>query len=98
MAEDIYEPSVPYLQVKMVRHKVQHVEPTIVTNTPKGILDSYNNINLCFNLIRINSTGFLNTISQNIIFAMVSMIKNRKLKNIEDGIKKVDKLYDLGHQ
>ena len=39
MAEYIYVPIVPHLQGKTVRHKIQHVEPIIVTNVSKGILD-----------------------------------------------------------
>ena len=43
--------------------------------------------------MHINDIGFLNTISQNIMFATRSMINNRKIKNIADGITQVEKLY-----
>ena len=46
MSEDIYVPSVPHLQGKKVRHKVQHVYPTIVPNFPKGNLDRQKNATL----------------------------------------------------
>ena len=39
MAEDIYGPSVPHLQVKKVHHKVHRVEPIVVPKFPKGIID-----------------------------------------------------------
>ena len=68
MAEGIYEPGVPNFQGKTVCHKVQYVEPIVVPNPPKGILDSYNNVTLCCDLMHINRIGFLNTISRNIIF------------------------------
>ena len=75
MAEDIYVPSVPCLQGKTVRHKVQHVEPIAVQNVPKGILYRYNNVNLFCDIMHINDIGFLNTIFWHILFAMVSMLK-----------------------
>ena len=43
--------------------------------------------------MHINYIGFLNTISRHIMFSTGSMIKNQKIKNIEDGIKQVHKLY-----
>ena len=39
MSEEIYLPSVPHLQDKIVRHKIQHVEPIIIPSVPKGIFD-----------------------------------------------------------
>ena len=35
MTEDIYGPSVPHLQGKKSHHKIQHVEPVMVTSTPR---------------------------------------------------------------
>ena len=43
--------------------------------------------------MNINGIELLNTISQQILFATVGMIKNRKVNNIEDGIKQVNTLY-----
>ena len=43
--------------------------------------------------MNINGIGFLNTISQNTMFATVSMIKNQKIKNIADRITQAHKLY-----
>ena len=63
MAEDIYGPSVSYLKGRTVRHKIQHMEPIIVTNFPKEILDRYKKVTLFCDLMHINGTGFLNTIS-----------------------------------
>ena len=78
MAGDIYGLSVPYLQGKTVRHKFQHVEPIIVPNVPKVILDIYKKLILCCDLMHINGIGFLNTISRHIMFATGSMIKIEK--------------------
>ena len=93
MAEDIYGPSAPHLQGKTFRHKFQYVEHIMVPNFSKVILDMCNNVTLLCDLIRINIIVVMNTIIQPILFDAVSMIKNQKLKNIEDGIKKVNKLY-----
>ena len=43
--------------------------------------------------MHINVIGFLDTISRHIMFATGSMIKNRKIENIADGITQVHKLY-----
>ena len=40
-----------------------------------------------------NSIGFLKTIPKHIMFITGSMIKHRKVKNLEDGIKNVNKLH-----
>ena len=92
ITEDIYGTSVSHLQGQAVRQKVQYVEPIIVSNDPKFILDRYKNVTLCCYLMHINGIGFINTTSRHIIFATGSMIKNQKLNNIEDGINQVNKL------
>ena len=43
--------------------------------------------------MHINGIVFLNTISQHIIFATGSIIKIKKINNIEDVTKQVNKLY-----
>ena len=93
MSEDIYGISVPHFQGKTARHKVQHVEPIVVPNVPKGVPDRYKHVTVCCYLMQSNGIGFLNTIYLHIIFATGSITKNRKLKNIEDGIKQVNKIY-----
>ena len=92
MAEDIYGPSVPHLKGKIVCHKIQHLEPIMIPNPPKGIFDRYNEFTLCSDLIHINGIESLNTICQHILFSKVSMIINRKINKIEDIIKQVNKL------
>ena len=93
MAEDIYGPSIPQLKDKTVRSKVQHVEPIKITNVPKTILDKYKEVTICCDLMHINGIGFLITISRHIMFATGTMIKNRKVDHITDGITQVHKLY-----
>ena len=43
--------------------------------------------------MHINGIGLLITTSQHILFDTGSIIKTRTVKNIEDGIKQVNKLY-----
>ena len=78
MDEDIYGPSVPYLQDKTVCHNIQHVEPITIPNFPKGILDKYNKATLCCDLIHISGISFLNTTPRQIMFATGSMITTKK--------------------
>ena len=87
MAEEIYETSVTHLQGKIDRYKFQHVEPVIVTKYPKVVLYRHRNSTLCWNIMHINYIGFFNIISLHILFSTVIMIKNRKMRNIEEGIK-----------
>ena len=93
MAEYIYGTRISHLKGKTVRRKIQHVEPVNITSVPQTILDKYKEVTICCDLIHINGIGFLNTISRHIIFATGSMIKNRKVDNIADGITQVHKLY-----
>ena len=74
MNEDIYVTSVPNLQGRTVHRKIQHVEPIIVSNSPKGILNIYKKFTLFCDIMHINGPGFLNTTYWNIIFATWSMI------------------------
>ena len=57
---------------------------------PKVILDRYNNVTLCYDLMHVNVIKFLNTTSCHIIFATVSMIKTQKMNSIEEGIKQFE--------
>ena len=89
----IYGTSVPHLQDKTVLHKIEHAEPVMLIIVLKEILEKYNKITLCCDLIHINIIGFLNTISQHTMFDTRIIIKNLKIKNIEYGIKEVHKIY-----
>ena len=75
MIEDIDGPSVTHLQGKTVHHKENNMEPIIVTNKPKGIIDRYKKVTLFCDLTHINGIGFLNSIYQHIMFATGIMIK-----------------------
>ena len=89
MSEDIYGPSILHLKGKKVRHKNQHLEPIKITSFPNTILDKYNEVIICCDLMHINGIGFLNTISWHMMFDTGSMIKNIKVENIADGITQV---------
>ena len=78
IAEDIYGPIFPHLKVKTVRHKIKHVEPIIIENVPKGILDKYKKFTILCDPMQINGIGFLNTLFPRIMFATEIIIKNRK--------------------
>ena len=93
MAEDIYGPSIPHLKVKTVRRKIQHVEPVKIASVPQTILDNYKEVTILCDPMYINGSGLLNTISWHIMFATGSMIKNRKVEHILDGITQVHKLH-----
>ena len=69
------------------------MEPVKIKNVPKTIIDKYNEVTICCELMHINGIGFLITISRHIMFATGSMIKNRKVEHIADRITQVHKLY-----
>ena len=91
MAEDIYGPIIPQLKVKTVRRKIQHVKSVNITSVLKTILGKYKEVAICYDLMYINGIVFINTISRHIMFATGSMIKNRKIEKIADGITQVHK-------
>ena len=93
MAEDIYWPSIPHLKGNTVRRKIQHLDPVKITSFTKTILDKYKEVTICGDLMHINVIGSINTISWHIMFATTSMIKNRKVEYIADGITQVHKFY-----
>ena len=93
MAKDIYGPRLTHLKGKIVLRKIQHMEPVNVLSVTKTILDKYEKVAIFCDLININIIGFLNTIMWHIMFVIGSMTKNRKMKNIADGITQVHKLY-----
>ena len=93
MADHINVPSIPDLKGKILWRKIQHVKPVEIPIFPKTILDKYKEVSICCDLMHINVIGFLNTISQYIMFAKRSMIENQNIKNIADGITQVHKLY-----
>ena len=93
MSYDIYGPSVTYFQGKTVKHKIENVEPVTVPSSPKDILEKYKKSTLCCKFLHINRISSLKIISRQIIFVTGSMIKNRKIKSIEYGVKQVHKLH-----
>ena len=86
MLEEIYGPIIPHLKGKKVRRNIQNVDPVKITSLTKTILDKYKEVTIWCDLMNINWIGFLNTISHNIMFTIISMIKNRKMENIADSI------------
>ena len=76
-----------------MRRKIQHVDPVKITSVTKTILDKYKKVTICCDLMHINVIGFLKAISQHIMFATESMIKNRKVDHTADVITQVHKLY-----
>ena len=78
MAEDIYWPSVPYLQVKIVWHKIQHVETIMVPSVPTEILDKCKKVIIYFEILHINGIGSMNTKPWHVMFSTVSIIKIEK--------------------
>ena len=56
-------------------------------------MNKYKKFTLCYDLMYTNCIGLLNAISKHNMFATRSMIENRKINNIEDGIKQVNNVY-----
>ena len=54
MDEDIYGLIVQHLQGKIVCHKTRYVEPIIITNVPKLVLDKHQKVTLCCDLMHTN--------------------------------------------
>ena len=83
MDDDIYGPSIPHLEGKAVRRKIQHVDPIKITSVTQTILDNYKEVTIFCEIMHINGIGFLKTISRRIMFSTGIMIKTKKLRTFE---------------
>ena len=93
MAEDIYIPSVPNMQVNTMSKKVKHTETAVVSKFPQAIINKYKRFIFCCNLMHINVLAFLNMVSWGVILGTGILIKNLYIDTIEAVINQVHTLY-----
>jgi hypothetical protein len=93
-ADDIFGPNVGSLKGKMVRQGGIHVSPEY-HQVPMTIMEKYQNLTICIDVMFVNKLPFLITISRNIKFGTVEALKNRKLKELLLAIKSVKRIYTL---
>jgi hypothetical protein len=91
-ADDIFGVNAGSLKGKTTYRKGAHVTSDAV-NIPVSIMSRYQEVNLCVDLMFVNRIPFFVTISRNIHFGTVEMIRARKKKVIEAALKHVFDLY-----
>jgi hypothetical protein len=77
-----------------VRHNGEQVRPKY-EDIPKHIMERHQDVTLCIDLMCINKTPFLGTISQHIKFGTIEVVKSRHHKGLLPAIKNVKRLCAL---
>jgi hypothetical protein len=77
---------------KTTHRKLERV-PGSTTHLPKEILQQYQSITLCINIMFINKIPFLLSISRNIKFITGTALNNRKEKSIVAALKEIHGIY-----
>ena len=93
MAKEIYGPSVPHMQGKTMHQEVKHSKLVEVQKLLQDIIGKYKSVILCCDIMHINGLDFLNTVSQENLFGIISLIKNLNIDTIDAAIKQVNTLY-----
>ena len=68
LAHDIWGPSLLHLKGKTVRKTPGHVPTAVIQHVLSQILENYQEITLCADIIFVNKVRFLTTISRNLRF------------------------------
>ena len=91
-AEVIFGSGVGLLKSKTVQVNPDAVQP-IITPIPSGIQERYGNITLCTDIMFVNKTPFLMTVSRGIKFATAEVLPAQTKKEILQVLCKVNKMY-----
>ncbi len=92
-AELLFGPNLGSLKGKTVRRSGAVVEP-FVDNVPPALLDRCRDITLCADIMFVNKTIFLITISRQLKFGTGEVLENRKGPTILKAFDAVRKLYE----
>jgi hypothetical protein len=91
-AEDIFGTEVGSLKGKTTRRQ-PHAMKSLVEPLPPSIMDRYQNVTLCVDIMFVNEIPMLVTLSRNIKFATVEGLSKRNTANLMKGIKSVISIY-----
>ena len=92
-AEDIFGPDVGSLKGKTVRTTSEMVRSGVLVPIPMTIMDHYQKVILCVDVMKVNKMPFLVTISRALKFGTVAWLKNAKADTILRHITDVHKIY-----
>jgi hypothetical protein len=91
-AEDIFGPDLGTLKGKTTRSRPVQVRD-VVNPIPPTILERYQSVTLCADLMHVNGIPFLVTISRHLKFGTVEAQPNHLDKTITDGLLSAIKIY-----
>lgn len=91
-ARSIFGPEVGSLKGKTVRTKEAHVELTS-RPIPSGVMYRHREVTVCFDVMYINGTAFLVSISRALKFCTAEAIQNRRIDTLLVGIKRIKMTY-----
>ena len=94
IAEKVYGVSVAALQGRTTRTQPPHVPELDIVPLPNDIIENHRDIVLCGDIFFMDKLKVFTTISRNIAFTTIEVIKNRKLHaTILPCIKRVKNVY-----
>ncbi len=91
-AEDLFGPNLGSLKGKTVRRETPHVK-TQFAHIPPVIMARYHNVTIAVDIMFINKFPFFVSISRNIKFGTVELLKNRKADTLMGCVKSINRLY-----
>ena len=94
IAEKVYGKDIAALQGRTTRQQPAHVPELDIVPLPSDILENHKNVVLCGDIFFMDKLKVFTTISRNIAFTTIEVIKNRKLHaTILPCIKRVKNVY-----
>lgn len=91
-ARHIFGPDIGSMKGKTTRRKEGHVQMK-VRPVPQSVMDRHKEVFVCFEVMYLNGTAFLVSISRRIRFCTVEALDNRRSDTILTGIKRIKMIY-----